>query len=161
MPGKPGAVTMATLLERMGRTADDLAVAIQGATGPALARRPDDRSWAAVEVLCHLRDIGETFLLRIRAILAAETQWFFPVEPDRWAADRQYLRNDAGEALAAFRRRREETLTLLRGLTPEQWEQWGKHAERGPMTIRDVVALLASEDDNHLDQLRRALAGRP
>jgi hypothetical protein len=152
---------MEAVLDRVERAAGDLAAAIQGMTGPALARRPGEGCWAAVEVLCHLRDISEAFLLRFRAILAADGQCFFPVDPDRWAADRQYLRNDAGEALAAFGRWREETLALLRTLAPEQWDRSGIHTVRGPMTLSDLVALLASEDDNHLDQLRRALAGRP
>jgi hypothetical protein len=29
------------------------------------------------------------------------------------------------------------------------------------MTVKDFVALIASHDDNHLDQLKRALAGKP
>lgn len=161
VPAGPGMSAVETLLDRLGRTAEELAAAIAGATPPQLTRRPREGSWAAVEVLCHLRDIGEAFLTRIRAILAADGQRFFAVDPERWAAERQYQRNDAGEALAAFRRWREETLALLCTLAPQQWERRGIHAARGPMTIVDLVALLASEDDNHLDQLRRALDGRP
>jgi DinB superfamily len=86
---------------------------------------------------------------------------FLPVEPDRWAAERQYLRNDGREALEAFRRRRDESLRFLRELRPEQWERGGLHATRGRMTIRDFVELMAWHDDNHLDQLKRALAGKP
>jgi hypothetical protein len=48
-----------------------------------------------------------------------------PLDPDRWAEERQYLRNDATEALAAFRRRREEVLSLLEGLSPDQWRRAG------------------------------------
>ena len=40
-----------------------------------------------------------------------------PAAPARWAEDRQYLRNDAAEALATFRMRREDTLAHLRSLT--------------------------------------------
>jgi hypothetical protein len=29
------------------------------------------------------------------------------------------------------------------------------------MTVRDFIGLIAWHDDNHLDQLRRALAGKP
>lgn len=46
-----------------------------------------------------------------------------PLDPDRWAQERQYLRNDAVEAASTMRRRREATLTLLRRLTPEQWRR--------------------------------------
>jgi len=80
--------------------------------------------------------------------------------PDRWAEERQYLRNDTGEALAAFRRRREESIAFLRGLAPAQWDRNAIHPTRGRMTIDDFVTLETWHDENHLEQLRRALAGR-
>jgi hypothetical protein len=82
------------------------------------------------------------------------------VNPDRWANERQYLRNDAADALAAFRKRREETLAFYRGLRAEHWKRVGIHATRGRMTVDDVLSLIAWHDDNHLDQLKRALDGR-
>ena len=99
-------------------------------------------------------------MARFQAILAMDEPRFLAVEPDRWATERQYQRNDAAEALAAFRRRREETLAFLRALAPQQWERGGIHATRGRMTITDFVGLMAWHDDNHLDQLTRALEGR-
>lgn len=158
-----GGNTMASLeeqLARMERTADDFAAAIPGASEAILSKRPDEKSWSAKEVVCHIRDTEESFMLRFQSILAMDEPRFLPVEPDRWAADRQYLRNDAAEALAAFRKRREESLAFLRALKPEQWERGGIHATRGRMTVKDFVALMAWHDDNHLDQLKRALDGQ-
>ncbi|OLC53138.1 MAG: hypothetical protein AUH77_10805 [Candidatus Rokubacteria bacterium 13_1_40CM_4_69_39] len=82
---------VAVRLKRLERTPDELAGAVRGQSEAALARRPDPKLS------------------------------FDPATPDRWAEERQYLRNDVAAALAAFRKRRE---------------------------------------DNHLDQLRRALEGR-
>ena len=48
----------------------------------------------------------------------------------------------------------------LRTLAPEQLKRGGIHATRGRMTIDDFVGMMAWHDDNHLDQLRRALEGR-
>lgn len=67
----------------------------------------------------------------------------------------------SAEALASFRAKREETLKFLSGLTPEQWERGGLHPTRGRMTVKDFVALMAWHDDNHLDELKRALDGKP
>ena len=159
-----GETAMATLdeqLARMARTADDLAAAIASASGAALARRPDGRNWAPTEVLCHVRDIEESFHARLQTLLAMDEPTLLPVEPDRWAIERQYLRNDPGEALMAFRKRREESLALLRALKPAQWARAGLHATRGRMTVTDFVGLMAWHDDNHLDQIRRGLEGRP
>ena len=149
-------------LARLERTADDLVGALRGQTEAVLARRPDATNWAAKEVVCHLRDIEELFSNRFELILAMDEPklpGFGP--PDRWAEERQYLCNDAQQALAAFHRRREETLAFLRKLAPEQWQRAGVHATRGRITLDEFLTLMAWHDDNHLDQLQRALAGKP
>jgi hypothetical protein len=148
-----------TRLARLERTADELAAAIEGQSAGALARRPDEKNWAAVEVICHLRDAEEGFGGRFQMFLAMDDPKLLPVDPDRLAVDRQYLRCDAREAVEAFRKRRRESLQTFRSLTPEQWQRGGIHAQRGRMTFDDFLALMAWHDDNHLDQLRRALAG--
>lgn len=84
-----------------------------------------------------------------------------PLDPDRWVEERQYVRNDARLALAAFRRRRAEVLALLGSLSASEWHRGGIHLGRGRLTLGDWVASLAGHDDNHLDQFHRALAGLP
>jgi hypothetical protein len=92
--------------------------------------------------------------------LAMDDVKLLPADADRIAIDRQYLRNDAAEAAAAFRKRRDESLTLLRKLDSDQWTRGAIHPVRGRFTIDDIVSLMAAHDDNHLDQLKRALEGR-
>ena len=155
---------MATLdeqLARMERTVNDYAAVVKNVSDAQLTKRPDPKNWSAKEVVCHVRDIEESFMMRFLSIMAMDDPKFLPVEPDRWAVERQYQRNDVREALAALRTRREETLRFLRGLKPEQWERGGIHATRGRMTLKDFVELMAWHDDNHLDQLKRALDGKP
>jgi uncharacterized damage-inducible protein DinB len=148
-------------IARLTRTADQLAAAIKGQSDATLSRRPDATSWAAKEVICHLRDTEEAFGSRFEQILAMDTDPRLPgPSADRWAEERQYLRNDSAEALAAFRKRREETLAVLAGLTPPQWDKGGIHPVRGRITIDAFLTLIAWHDDNHLDQLTRALEGR-
>jgi uncharacterized damage-inducible protein DinB len=148
-------------MARMARTADEFAAAIAGVPDAILSRRHDGKNWSAREVVCHVRDIEESFVARLQAIMLMDEPKLLPVEPDRWAEERQYQRNDATEALQAFRTRRDESLRFLRGLKPDQWERSGIHATRGPMSIKDFVGLMVWHDDNHLDQLTRALQGQP
>ena len=42
-------------LQHLTRTADDLSAAVKGQSEVTLCRRPDDKNWAAKEVVCHLR----------------------------------------------------------------------------------------------------------
>jgi len=157
-------------LSRMTRTAADLADAIRGHHEAALVRRPDLKNWAAKEIICHLRDTEELFLARLEMIAAMDEPAFGAAghgarvltidTPDRWAEDRQYLRNDAAHALETFRKRRDDLLAHLRALTPAQWQRGGIHPTRGRMTVEDFATMIAWHDDNHLDQLRRALEGK-
>ncbi len=168
-------------LHRLGRTPDDIAAALRSKSDGDLSRRPGPKKWSAKEVVCHLRDIEELFMLRFHQMLGTDEPAFLvvgemppdperwgiggrvgmPLSPDRWAEERQYLRSDATLALNAFRNRREETLALLGKLSPAQWQRGSTHVTLGRMTFGDWVALMAAHDDKHLGQLQRALEGRP
>jgi hypothetical protein len=148
-------------LQRLTRTADELSAAIKGQAESVLARRPDTKNWAAKEIICHLRDTEEAFNSRFELIVAMDTDpKLVGSSADRMAEERQYLRNDAVEAIGAFRRRREENIDYLRKLTLAQWDKGGTHPVRGRMTIDTFLTLMAWHDDNHLDQLKRALDGK-
>ena len=168
-------------LNRLRRTPDELKQAISGKTDAELSRRPNVHNWGAKEIVCHLRDVEELFQIRFHTVVALDeprilvfgataddlAAWriggpiVHPLDPDRWAEERQYLRNDTREALAAFQRRRAEVLTLLQSLSAAEWQRSGIHLSQGRLTLADWVARLAGHDDNHVDQLCRALEGRP
>jgi hypothetical protein len=148
-------------LERLALTPDQLAAGVVGRDAARLARRPDAGAWAPVEIVCHLRDNEEAFLDRFRQILAMDEERLARSNPERWAEERQYLTHDAGAALAAFGRRRGETLELLRALAPGDWRRAGVHLDsRGRRTLDEFLSVMDWHDDNHVDQLRRALEGR-
>jgi DinB superfamily len=166
---------------RLRSTPDELARLLDGHDDRVLSRRPDPGSWAPKEIVCHLRDVEELFLVRFQTILAVVdppiltlsatpevlARWGIggeighPLDPARWADERQYSRSDGAEALQAFGRRRREVIRLLDPLAPAQWRRGGIHLARGRMELADWVASLAGHDDNHLAQLARALDGRP
>jgi ribonucleotide monophosphatase NagD (HAD superfamily) len=148
-------------MQHLTRTGDGLAAAIKGQRDAVLSRRPDAKNWAAKEVICHLRDTEEVFGARLEQIVAMDVEpKLVATNPDRWAEERQYLANDAGGALAAFRQRRAETLETFGKLTPAQWEKGGIHPVLGRITLDGLLSVMAWHDDNHLEQLTRALQGR-
>ena len=150
-------------LERMGRTADELVDAIRGRSDAVLSQRPDGKNWSAKEVVCHLRDVEREYIARFHLVLDNDDPKLY-LEPEsnvRWPVHLQYLRNDTAEAVSAFRELREGMLVLLAGLTPAQLQRAGIHPRRGRLTIDWWVAMLACHDDDHVDQLKRAVDGRP
>ena len=169
------------MLTRLARTPEDVARLIAGRAAAALATRPATGSWSPVEIVCHLRDVEELFQIRFHTILALDEPTILtfgatpdvlrawkiggaighPLDPDRWATERQYIRADAAEALAAWRRRRDEVLALLSALSSTEWQRGGVHPRDGRLPLTEWVSRLADHDDNHLAQLSRAIEGRP
>lgn len=80
-------------------------------------------------------DATRTIMYMLRNAYAHE-----PLSP-RWRLDERYRGVFCIKALAAFRRRREESLAFLRGLAPEQWDRSAIHPTRGRMTIDDFATL--------------------
>ena len=154
------------VVDRLERIPGALARTIAGTSSAVLATRPGPGSWSPTEIVCHLRDVEEPPILAFGATVDDLATWKIgapighPLDPDRWAVERQYVRNDPHEALAALRRRRREVVTLLSALTPAEWQRGGIHPSHGRRTLLDWVGRLAAHDDNHLDQLRRAVEGR-
>ena len=149
------------LMGKMEKGPDEFASAIRGVSDAILSRRPDAKNWAAKEIICHMRDSEELFITRLRSVIAMDEPKFIPREPDRRAEEQQYMCNDIHEALSVFRRHRAETLKFFRELRPEQWDRAGIHPARGRQTLRDLLGIIANHDPNHLEQLKRALAGQP
>ena len=148
-------------LAKLERTPSDLARLVRGQTDATLSRRPAPEAWSAKEVVCHLRDAEVHLSGWIRTILASDDpELVETATADQWAEERQYARDHAGAAWQAFSQRRDETLDLLRGLDAAAWRRAGRHARRGSLTVDALVALIAWHDDNHLDQVNRALEGR-
>jgi uncharacterized damage-inducible protein DinB len=94
--------TLKNTMAEMEKAADLFAAAIQGASEAALSKRPDAKNWSAKEIICHVRDTEEFFLNRFQMILSFPEPQFSLADAERWVMERQYLRNDAGEAISAF-----------------------------------------------------------
>jgi hypothetical protein len=148
-------------LERLSRGPGDVAKLLRGRSEARLTRRPADAAWSATEIVCHLRDAEEHLSGWMTLALTLEEPPLIQTgTADRWAVERQYHRHHAGEAWNAFSRRRDDTLALLEPLDDARWARGGQHARLGRLTVDDLVSLMVWHDENHLDQLKRALEGR-
>jgi hypothetical protein len=148
-------------LARMRQAPERLTSLVTASSEESLARRPAAAAWSITEIVCHLRDVEEFYLDRVQTILANRDPVLSAFDADRWAIERQYRRCACLPALEAFTSRRRETLSVLDLLSEEAWERGGSHPLRGWMTIRRIVHGWAKHDDEHADQVRRALDGRP
>ena len=156
------ALSMPEKVERLADTPRRLAVLLRGRPDAALSRRPEPDAWSAKEIVAHLRDADEQLAYWIDLILANDASPpLVRSAPDPIAEERQYRRQHAGEAWNAFSRRRDDVAARLRRLDGTKWSRAGRDAQRGPVTIADLVMSFLRHDDEHLDQIARALEGRP
>jgi hypothetical protein len=63
----------------------------------------------------------------------------------------------SADSLQLFSLLREADLQMFEHFTDEKWGHHGMHAERGEMTIRDLMQQIAGHDLNHLEQIRNIL----
>jgi hypothetical protein len=123
--------------------------------------RPDSEEWSLTEVFCHLRDVeGEIHQSRFRAVLDGEDVFLPGVSPDEWAISRAYKDQDGQLALTEYLSRRQDTVEMLSGLTPEVWQRQGIHAFFGRTSLHELLSLVTRHDEIHWEQIKSLLAGQ-
>jgi hypothetical protein len=133
---------------------------IKGVPASRLRKRPAADKWSASEILAHLGDAEIVIAFRMRLILGAPGTPIAAYDQDSWVTSGHYEKRDPRKSLEQFSVLREANLALLKSLMPEQWKQYGMHAERGQETIEHIVRMTAGHDINHLQQIERILAGK-
>lgn len=108
--------------------------------------------------MCHLRDEeAEDFGARVRVILAGGDA-FAPIDPERWAVERQYREADPAAALIAFRRLRAENLALLADTRAEDLARAVAQPSGDLLSGLDLVVAWVTHDRLHLHQIVGTLA---
>lgn len=134
-----------------------LARLIKGVPTAKLRKRPAPDKWSVAEIVAHLADVEIVVGWRMRSILGAPGTPIQPFDQDAWVASGHYDKRDPRESVELHRVVRDANLALLKSLTPEQWKQYGQHAERGQESIEHIVRMIAGHDNNHLQQIERIL----
>ncbi len=128
----------------------------------AWTARPKPEEWCQTEVLCHLRDVEVEVNLPRLTELIQNTDPFLPgFDSDSWAEERGYVDQDGPLALQGFITSRIQTLQLLDGLSPEDWERPARHAIFGPTSLSELVSIMAGHDQLHIRQLYQLVNNQP
>jgi uncharacterized damage-inducible protein DinB len=125
-----------------------------------LRKRPAPGKWSVAEILAHLADCEIVTGYRMRSILGAPGTPIAAFDQDKWAAAENYARRDPKMSLRVLLALREANLALVKSLRPEQWKQFGIHAERGEESIERIVQMMAGHDINHLRQIEAIVAAK-
>ena len=144
-------------LELQEQTAAILAGLLASASDQQLRTRPSPGKWSIAEILAHLADDEISSAWRYRQMVEHNGIELAGFDQELWARMGDYGSRTQQESLELFRLLRKANLQFLRKLTPEQWECFGIHAERGRITVRSLAAHMAGHDANHVEQIRRVL----
>jgi hypothetical protein len=119
--------------------------------------RDGGTGWTVTQVLCHLRDWEEVF--HERAVLTVTKEMPdlpFP-NPDEYAAERQYDKENPHDVFAAWKDNRMKFMAYLKERPESDWERGAMHPKRGLLTLHDQLLLTPQHDTIHLEQLTRVL----
>lgn len=135
-----------------------LAELIANISAVRLTARPFPHKWSVGEILAHLAEDEIATAWRYRQMVEHSGITLPGFDQDLWARLGNYSSRDPHDSLALFRLLRNANLEFLRTLSPEQWDCSGIHAERGSITVRDLVTHMAGHDTNHLQQIQTILS---
>jgi hypothetical protein len=145
---------IAELLERFRRGAELVAVSITGAAGSELDYAPAPDKWSIRQIVAHLADSEMVAGMRLRRIIAEDHPRLEAYDQNAWASNLDYARRKTSQALETFRRTRGENYELLKDLPAAAYDREGLHSERGPMSLKQLLQLMAEHAENHAAQLR-------
>ena len=118
--------------------------------------KPSADKWSLLEVMNHLVDEEvEDFGKRLRLLLEDPAKDWPPIDPPRWAVERQYNSRQPEESLAGFIRARKESVDWLKGLPPQDWEGAKVHPRLGGMRAGDLLHSWVAHDFIHIRQMTR------
>jgi hypothetical protein len=153
------------LLVTLGATAAGVATLVEGFTPDDLGWRPlgtgwnvhgHHVEWSLVQHICHLRDLEvEGYGARIPRFGRETDPFFADVDGDRLAAERDYGREDAAGALAAFGAARARSLETARDLLGSGRMSSGRLEGVGRVTLEDLLGFMRNHDAGHLEAMQR------
>jgi len=130
---------------------------IEGVSDSKLQARPAPGKWSVGEILAHLAEDELATAWRYRQMIEHPGSELASFDQDLWAELGGYASWNPKEALELFRLLRAANLRMLAQLGLEDWKKHGVHAERGRLTVSELVRHMAGHDRNHIDQVRRIL----
>jgi DinB superfamily len=114
--------------------------------------------FSALEMLCHLRDIEIGYQQRFRRTIEEENPLLPSLDGYAIAREKRYAEADAANALESFRLAREVTLQRIARFRPSDLSRTAMFEGHGPVTLRGLVELLCSHDQQHLACLHWLIA---
>ncbi len=148
-----------TLLLTLESTPALVAKAAEGLERSQVRQAPAPGAFSLVEHVWHLADIErEGYGTRIRRILCEQEPALSDFDGERIAREREYVKRDLAEGLAALAAARDRNVAKLRRIRNSDWKRRGVQDGIGPITLEDVPRMMAGHDRAHTDEIASLMA---
>jgi len=145
---------LAESLERFRRGPELLAVVLTGVYGDETDFTLAPGKWSIRQLIAHLADSELVGAQRFRQVIGEDNPALGAFDQDAWARNLDYTRKQPKQSLESFRRVRAENYELLKSLPESAFERTGVHAERGPLTLRQLLEGYAEHAESHARQMQ-------
>ncbi len=142
------------LLERFRRGPELIAVTLTGVFGEEEDFLPAPGKWRIRQLIAHVADSEMVGAHRFRQIIAEENPTLIAYDQEAWTKNLDYARRKPKQSLESFRHMRAENYELLKDLPESAYARIGNHTERGAITLRDQLEILAQHAENHARQMQ-------
>lgn len=140
-------------------TYSQLVTSIEGLSQEQLTWKPSPEVWSVIEVLSHLVDHSIVVSFRIRDILAGTTATLPAFNQDAWVNGQYSNQANAGDILHTFEAVLHYNHSLLRRLSPTDWDKSGVNVKGETVSIKKMITLFISHVHTHLGQIERIKQG--
>ncbi len=133
-----------------------LRVAVTGLSEKQLETPYREGGWTVRQVIHHVPDSHMNSYVRFKLALTENEPTIKPYDEAAWASLKDSAETPVETSLLLLESLHERWVTLLRGLTEEQWARTMRHPEIGLLRLDQVLALYAWHGDHHTAHIRNA-----
>lgn len=140
----------AALLERVASAPSRLRVLVTGLTDRQLNTPYREGGWTVRQVIHHLPDSHINSYVRFKLALTEDEPLIKPYDEAAWAMLSDTAETPVETSLVLLEALHARWVTLMRGLTEQQWARTMRHPENGLLRLDRVLALYAWHGDHHI-----------
>ena len=137
-------------LDRLASTPARLRAAVAGLTVAQLDTPYREGGWSVRQVVHHVPDSHMNSYVRFKLALTEDEPTVKPYDEAAWARLSDSADTPIETSLLLLETLHARWVTLLRGLTEEQWKRKMKHPENGVLRLDQILALYAWHGDHHI-----------
>lgn len=143
------------LLQILAEQIEQTAASLAALPPETAATPPAAGEWSPLDIAVHVADTERVFCYRLLRFSRGDATPLEGFEPDDLAATSGANERPVADVVAELRAVRAASITLVRGLRPEQWDATGTASDT-VSSVRALAYMIAGHELHHLFDLQRA-----